>query len=66
MADGMLTPAVTVTTAIEGLRSIPAIYTILGDDQNKIIVITLLIIGVLFFGSKGRGHLLLARPSVRL
>lgn len=48
LADGMLTPAVTVTTAIEGLRSIPAIYTVLGDDQNKIIVITLLIIGVLF------------------
>lgn len=48
LADGMLTPAVTVTTAVEGLRSIPALYQILGDDQNKIILITLVIIGILF------------------
>lgn len=48
LADGMLTPAVTVTTAIEGLRSIPAIHAILGNDQNKIIIITLVIIGGLF------------------
>lgn len=48
LADGMLTPAVTVTTAIEGLRSIPAVYTVLGNDQNKIIVITLVLIALLF------------------
>lgn len=48
LADGILTPAVTVTTAVEGLRSIPKIYAILGDNQTKIVVITLIIIGLLF------------------
>lgn len=48
LADGMLTPAVTVTTAIEGLRSIPALYAVLGDDQNKIVAITLCLIALLF------------------
>lgn len=52
LADGMLTPAVTVTTAIEGLRTIPAFFRVLGNDQNKIIIITLLIIGVLFMVQK--------------
>ena len=33
LADGILTPAVTVTTAIEGLRTIPAVHAVLGDDQ---------------------------------
>lgn len=40
LADGILTPAVTVTTAIEGLRSIPWVYKVLGNDQDKIVVIT--------------------------
>lgn len=48
LADGMLTPAVTVTTAIEGLRSIPTFHALLGNDQNKIIIITIVIISVLF------------------
>lgn len=48
LADGMLTPAVTVTTAIEGLRSVPAVHAVLGDDQNRIIAITLVIIALLF------------------
>lgn len=48
LADGVLTPAVTVTTAVEGLRSIPFIYDFLGDDQNKIVLITLIIISGLF------------------
>lgn len=48
LADGVLTPAVTVTTAIEGLRSIPAVYAIMGDDQTKIVIITLVIISALF------------------
>ncbi len=48
LADGILTPAVTVTTAIEGLRTIPAMHALLGDDQSKVIVITLTIIIVLF------------------
>ena len=52
LADSVLTPAVTVTTAIEGLRSVPAIYQVLGDDQTKIVVITLVIISVLFLVQK--------------
>lgn len=52
LADGILTPAVTVTTAIEGLRSIPAMYGILADSQNKIVNITLIIIAVLFLFQK--------------
>lgn len=48
LADGVLTPAVTVTTAIEGLRGIPAFYERFGTDQNVIIAITLTIIALLF------------------
>ncbi len=52
LADGILTPAVTVTTAIEGLRSIPLGYRIIGDDQMKVVAITIVIICVLFFMQK--------------
>ena len=48
LADGVLTPAVTVTTAIEGLRGIPAFYDAFGNDQNIIVIITMIIIFGLF------------------
>ena len=48
LADGVLTPAVTVTTAIEGLRSIPAMDRLLGSGQTIVVLTTLLIISVLF------------------
>lgn len=48
LADGVLTPAVTVTTAIEGLRGIPAFYDKFGMDQNVIVIITLVILLILF------------------
>lgn len=48
LADGVLTPAVTVTTAIEGLRGIPIFYDKFGMNQNVIVVITLTILLVLF------------------
>ena len=48
LADGVLTPAVTVTTAVEGLRSIPAMDRFLGETQVKVVLITLLIITALF------------------
>ena len=48
LADGVLTPAVTVTTAVEGLRSIAAVDRVLGSGQGKVILITLLIISGLF------------------
>ena len=40
LADGVLTPAVTVTTAIEGLRGIPDFYQEFGNNQNIIVIIT--------------------------
>ena len=49
LADGVLTPAVTVTTAIEGLRSIPVMDKLLGEGQTIVLIITLSIILVLFF-----------------
>lgn len=48
LADGVLTPAVTVTNAVEGLRSIEAMNRFLGDGQGKVVLITLAIICVLF------------------
>nr|WP_162615141.1 KUP/HAK/KT family potassium transporter [Vagococcus silagei] len=48
LADGVLTPAVTVTTAIEGLRGIPTFYNVFGDNQHVIVVITMVIIISLF------------------
>ena len=48
LADGVLTPAVTVTTAVEGLRSIPAMSRFLGSGQARVILITLVIISTLF------------------
>ena len=48
LADGVLTPAVTVTTAIEGLRSIEVMNRFLGAGQGKVVLITLIIIALLF------------------
>ncbi len=49
LADGILTPAVTVTTAIEGLRTIPLVHGIIGDSQPIVVAITIFIICALFF-----------------
>lgn len=48
LADGVLTPAVTITTAVEGLRTIPAMYALMGDNQMNVVVITLIIVCLLF------------------
>lgn len=48
LADGILTPAVTVTTAIEGLRGIPIFYASFGNNQTIIITITLIILLFIF------------------
>lgn len=49
LADSMLTPAVTVTTAVEGLRSIPVMDSLLGPDQSIILCIVVVILAILFF-----------------
>ena len=48
LADGILTPAVTVTTAIEGLRTIDFFHTLLGTGQGVVIAITVVILCILF------------------
>ena len=48
LADGVLTPAVTVTTAIEGLKSVDLIESIIGDNQHVIIISVVIIISALF------------------
>lgn len=48
LADGILTPAVTVTTAIEGLRTIELIHHFIGDSQSVVVAITISIICALF------------------
>ena len=52
LADGILTPAVTVTTAIEGLRTVDFGYALIGDSQTKVVLITIAIICVLYFVQK--------------
>ena len=48
LADGVLTPAVTVTTAVEGLRSIEFVNRFLGEGQSIVLLITITIVCVLF------------------
>ncbi|MCL2114494.1 MAG: potassium transporter Kup [Streptococcaceae bacterium] len=48
LSDGALTPAVTVTSAVEGLRAIPAFQDVFKGQQTPIIVITLIILAILF------------------
>ena len=52
LADGILTPAVTVTTAIEGLRTVDFCYAIIGDNQGIVVAITLAILCMLFLMQK--------------
>lgn len=44
LADGMLTPAVTVTSSIEGLKILPSFNDIFGNNQDIIIIIVLVIL----------------------
>ena len=48
LSGGILTPAVTVTTAIEGLRTIPLTNRLLGEGEAQVVFITIGIILVLF------------------
>lgn len=49
LADGMLTPAVTVTTAIEGLKGLEIGGKVWLSTQNQVIIATIVIISILFF-----------------
>lgn len=48
LADGILTPAVTVTSAVEGLRSINGVNGFLGTGSARIVIIAIVIITLLF------------------
>jgi KUP system potassium uptake protein len=48
LADGILTPAVTVTSAVEGLKGIPVYVNFLGTSQTTVVTITIIIICFLF------------------
>ncbi len=60
LADGMLTPAVTVTTAIEGLKGIKFNGVEPVKSQTEVIIITVIILSFLFliqrFGTKAIGR----------
>ena len=47
LSDGALTPAVTVTSAVEGLKSVPALQDYYGN-QSLVIVTTLVLLTLLF------------------
>ena len=49
LADGMLTPAVTVTSAVEGLKLLPVFQDLFGNNQKNIFLLVIFIICVLFF-----------------
>lgn len=49
LADGMMTPAVTVTAAIEGLKGISINNNVFIHTQTQVIIITIIILSTLFF-----------------
>lgn len=61
LSDGVLTPAVTVTSSIEGLRGVPLYQDLVGDSVWSVVAITLVILCVLFsvqhFGTNVIGKL---------
>lgn len=48
LADGMITPPISITSAVEGLRQIPT-FSALQHDQQTIIYIVIAIISLIFF-----------------
>jgi KUP system potassium uptake protein len=50
LADGIITPPISITSAIEGLRELPAFRTLgLGEHDNTIVIIVLSILVAFFF-----------------
>lgn len=48
LADGIITPPISITSAVEGLRELPTFRT-LGLEDNSIVIIVLSILGAFFF-----------------
>lgn len=49
LSDGMMTPAVTVTTAIEGLKGLNINNQVLITNQKTVVLVTIIILSCLFF-----------------
>lgn len=49
LSDGMMTPAVTVTTAIEGLKGLTINNYVLITNQQTVVLVTIIILSCLFF-----------------
>lgn len=52
LSDGMLTPAVTVTTAIEGLTSINKVEDTFNGNQMFVVAIVLVVLAILFISQR--------------
>jgi KUP system potassium uptake protein len=48
LADGIITPPISITSAVEGLRELPALRS-LGQTDNSIVIIVLSILAAFFF-----------------
>lgn len=48
LADSVLTPAVSISSAVEGLRTIPALTNIFEDNPSLTLILTIIIIALLF------------------
>lgn len=48
LADSVLTPAVSISSAVEGLKSIPAFGSVFSENTNLTLIITAVIIVILF------------------
>ena len=61
LADGMLTPAVTVTTSVEGLKDVSINNIPLIKNQTEVVFITVIILSILFllqrFGTRSIGNM---------
>lgn len=53
LADGIITPPITITSAVEGLKELPRFA---GMEQNTIVMIVLAIIGIFFFSQQFGTH----------
>ena len=49
LSDGMMTPAVTVTTAIEGIKGLNINNHVLITNQQTVVLVTIIILSCLFF-----------------
>lgn len=52
LADGILTPAVTISAAVEGLQEIPAFYDSFASNQTNVMIIVIVIITMIFFSQR--------------